>query len=157
MDAPDLRVEPPRRWTEELGGIRWLPRLIDKARAARAGTLGMYLYGQSPLDNELLHLLGQGYRSFNTLVAQAPDDDAVLTGLRAHDRDAIERARRWGASLHERRFYTFALDLDDGRLARLRWLKPAANGVSFLLVAVVRRVWPSPSEANSRAARSGMA
>jgi hypothetical protein len=157
MDAPDLRVEPPRRWTEELGGTRWLPRLIDKARAARAGTLGAYLYGQSPLDNELLHILDQSYRSFSTLVAQAPDDDAVLAELRAHDPDAIERAQRWGASLHERRLYTFALDLDDGRFAGWRWLKPAVNGVSFVLVAVVRRIWPSPSEATSRAARSGTA
>lgn len=105
----------------------------------------MYLFGQSPLDAELLRALGQGYGSFADIVAHAPDDAAVLQALQGRP-GAIERAARWGSSLHRRRLYMFALDVDDGRLARWRWLKPAANGLSFLLVALVRCIWPARSE-----------
>jgi len=37
----DLSQGPPRRWNEEIGGIKWLPRLIDKTRAALAGKLAI--------------------------------------------------------------------------------------------------------------------
>ena len=36
----DLGQHPPRRWSETLAGMIWLPRLIDKVRAFQAGTLG---------------------------------------------------------------------------------------------------------------------
>ena len=62
MEARDLTVVPPRRWSESLGGITWLPRLIDKARAALNGTLGSYLYGQSPMDRGLLKQLGLSHQ-----------------------------------------------------------------------------------------------
>ncbi|MDP9111911.1 MAG: DUF5069 domain-containing protein, partial [Candidatus Eremiobacteraeota bacterium] len=76
--SEDLTAGPPRRWTRELDGIRWLPRLIDKTRAALAGTLGDYLYGQSPVDRALLRALGLGYRDFTAIVMQSANDDAVI-------------------------------------------------------------------------------
>ena len=82
MEAKDLALGPPRRWSESLGGILWLPRLIDKARAALNGTLGTYLYGQSPMDRGLLDQLGLSHRAFAVIVKNAADDDAVLAALK---------------------------------------------------------------------------
>lgn len=87
----DLRTEPPRRWNEELGGVAWLPRIIDKARAHRAGLLGSYLYGHSPYDDAFLGILGLTYAAFSELVAAAADDDAVLRALDARDPVRLER------------------------------------------------------------------
>ncbi|HTU82892.1 MAG TPA: DUF5069 domain-containing protein, partial [Candidatus Acidoferrales bacterium] len=81
----DLRVGPPRRWSERLAGIYWLPRILDKARAAMAGTLGTYLYGQSPVDRALLRELGMSHRAFAALVHDAGDDEGVVAALQARD------------------------------------------------------------------------
>ena len=40
--AKDLSTEEPRPMDATLAGYLWLPRMIDKARAARANTLGDY-------------------------------------------------------------------------------------------------------------------
>ena len=40
--AKDLSKEFPRSPLDELDGLPWLPRLIDKVRALQAGTLGDY-------------------------------------------------------------------------------------------------------------------
>ena len=116
MNAKNLSVETPRRWTDELDGIRWLPRLIDKARAAMAGSLGDYLYGQSPIDHGLLRALGLSYRDFSGIVRGAGgDDDAVLTALKRRVPDGVERARAWSKTLPSRyRLLLFLVDLDDG-------------------------------------------
>src|SRR5579884_4274192 len=81
MQALDLRATPPRRWSDELDGIRWLPRMIDKARAAMKGTLGDYLYGQSPMDRSLLRALGLSYKDFTRIVREAGDDDERVMQL----------------------------------------------------------------------------
>lgn len=144
MDAPDLQAGPPRRWSDEVEGIRWLPRLIDKTRAAIAGTLGSYLYGQSPIDREFLRALGLGHRAFAQIVRDASDDAAVVRALAARDAEGLERARAWGASLQRRHpVWMLGLDLDDGRLPRYAWLKPIANVGSDALTAMVKRVRPS--------------
>lgn len=72
MQVRDLRHESPRRWNEQLDGVAWLPRFIDKARAALHGTLGAYLYGQSPVDRDFLHTLGISHRVFAEIVASTP-------------------------------------------------------------------------------------
>ncbi|MGB8519688.1 MAG: DUF5069 domain-containing protein, partial [Candidatus Tumulicola sp.] len=79
MTERDLHAGPPRRWSEEIDGICWLPRLIDKTRAALAGTLGDYLFGQSPMDRALLRALGLSHREFAAIVRAAAGDDAVLS------------------------------------------------------------------------------
>jgi len=122
MQASDLSAAPPRRWTEELGGIRWLPRLIDKSRAAIAGSLGDYLYGQSPIDRGLLRALGLTYRDFTGIVRSAGDDDnAVLAVLEKRVPDGVARARVWSDRLQSRhRLFLFLTDLDDGYNAALQ-------------------------------------
>ena len=52
----DLRNSYPRSVHEPLGGYVHLGRMIDKARAKHAGTLGEYIY-PCPLDHRLLDFL----------------------------------------------------------------------------------------------------
>ena len=70
----DLTKHPPRRWNDTFEGIAWLPRLIDKARAYDAGTLGTYLFGQSPADNSFLAAAGISYDDLLSATRLASDD-----------------------------------------------------------------------------------
>jgi hypothetical protein len=122
-NAPDLRARPPRRWSEEIGGIRWLPRLIDKARAAVAGTLGDYLFGQSPMDRGLLRALRLRHRELAAIVRISPDDAAVLEAIERRDPSALDRARVWSEPLaREHRLFFWLLDVDDGSRTAADWL-----------------------------------
>lgn len=146
MHVKDLRREPPRRWNEHADGIAWLPRLIDKARAAHAGTLGSYLFGQSPMDRACLRTLGLGHRRFADIVAASADDDAVLIAIAAQDPEALGRARRWSQTLHARhRVFFFVLDLDDGYGPRaLLALKTPVNMAANALTWLIKRMWRTP-------------
>jgi hypothetical protein len=142
MQAKDLRAGPPRRWNEQIGGIPWLPRLIDKARAEQAGTLGPYLYGQSPMDRSLLRAMGLGHRSFAEIVAAAPDDDAVLAAIAQRDAQSLQRARAWGERLpHDHAWFLYIIDLDDGYTSALG-MKPLVTAAANSLTWVLKRVWP---------------
>lgn len=144
-EIPDLRVAPPRRWSVELDGVAWLPRLIDKARAAPAGTLGGYLYGQSPTDSGLLKVLGIGYRSFAELVSRAPDDAGVAALLSARDIGTFERARAWSVDLRAKhKAFLWAMDLDDGYHPGAAWAKRPVNVATNAFTALVKRVFPVP-------------
>ncbi|WCB95074.1 hypothetical protein DSM104299_03816 [Baekduia alba] len=74
---PDLRP-----MDATLHGYAWLPRMIDKNRHLRAGTLGSFVH-PCPVDKNCLSLLGLELAAFDAVVADAADDDAVLDGLRA--------------------------------------------------------------------------
>src|SRR3954454_18681363 len=65
-----------------LDGYAWLPRMIDKSRAARAGTLGDAVH-PCPVDRRCLALLGIDVESFGDIVARSGDDAEVLAELRA--------------------------------------------------------------------------
>ncbi|HUN29037.1 MAG TPA: DUF5069 domain-containing protein [Alphaproteobacteria bacterium] len=148
MQVRDLRRESPRRWNEELDGVAWLPRLIDKARSALRGTLGTYLYGQSPVDRDVLHVLGIGHRAFAEIVAAACDDRAVVAALLARDPGCIERGRAWTRNC--RRIYGsffYTLDVDDGYAPGMGFLKPFANGLSAGITWLMKRIYPKrPTE-----------
>jgi hypothetical protein len=152
MEARDLTVVPPRRWSESLGGITWLPRLIDKARAALNGTLGSYLYGQSPMDRGLLTQLGLSHRAFAVIVKNASDDATVLAALQAHDAEAVERTRRWtDVEIPDRhRLFLFLMDYDDGYLGAPAPLKKFANAGSHVFTALVKRAMPSDAIERAR-------
>ena len=64
-----------------LDGYAWLPRMIDKARAARAQTLGDFIY-PCPIDRECLRRLGLDADTFAALVSSLGDDRAILAALR---------------------------------------------------------------------------
>ncbi len=98
-----MTTTPPRRWNEELGGIRWLPRLIDKARMAQRGELGTYLFGHSPIDIALLRRLGLTHKAVRgSVVAANPDDAAVLAALRQQHGYDDARLTRWSDRLPAR-------------------------------------------------------
>ncbi len=141
----DLRIAAPRRWIESVDGIRWLPRLIDKARSAHNGMLGSYLYGQSPMDRSLLRALQLGHTEFARIVRLHTTDDAVIEALRGRDPDSLERARRWSAALHRRYWwFLFVLDVDDGYAGGIwKAMKPAVNLSANTLTWIMKRVWPS--------------
>ena len=111
----DLRHHPPRRWSERIDGICWLPRLIDKARAHDAGTLGHYFFGQSPVDADLLKAGRIGYDDVLEAARSAPDDAGVLAFLEARSAGAGDRMRAWTANPGLIDRFTFALvDADEG-------------------------------------------
>ncbi len=145
MQAKDLAATPPRRWTEELGGIRWLPRLIDKSRAAIAGSLGDYLYGQSPIDRGLLRAFGLTYRDFTGIVRSAGDDDnAVMAALEKRVPDGVARARVWSDRLQSRhRLFLFLIDLDDGHNAALQPVRGLVRMLSGTISRYMRYRWPA--------------
>jgi hypothetical protein len=97
MSAHDLRTGPPRRWNEQVGGVIWLPRLVDKARASDAGTLGPFLYGQSPVDDSLLAAARIDYATLLEVVRSAPDDSGVLSEIERRSPGATARMRAWSA------------------------------------------------------------
>jgi quercetin dioxygenase-like cupin family protein len=65
-----------------LDGYAWLPRMIDKSRAARAGTLGDAVH-PCPVDRRCLALLGIDFDRFTEGVSRSGNDAEVLAGLRA--------------------------------------------------------------------------
>ncbi|MGO9789248.1 MAG: DUF5069 domain-containing protein [Solirubrobacteraceae bacterium] len=79
--AKDLSTEEPRPIDATLAGYPWLPRMIDKARAARANTLGDYYRYPCPIDRACLQALGIDPEQFADIVEQAPSDNDVAEHL----------------------------------------------------------------------------
>jgi hypothetical protein len=140
MNAPDLRLEPPRRWNVEIDGVRWLARLADKARAAHDGTLGTYFYGHSPIDRSFLGVLHLTHDDFARLALQ--DDDAELAAsLEVYD-PGLQRARAWSAVLPKRYgLFLALLDIDDGY--RASPLYGAVSAGADAISGLVKRIVPS--------------
>jgi hypothetical protein len=145
MDVRDLRHGPPRRWNESVDGVVWLPRLIDKIRAQRAGSLGTYLLGQSPIDDELLACMPTTYAGLARIVDAAASDAAVLDGLDAAFPGSRMRLQTWSAALPARRaLHLRVLDLDDGYTgnAFVHALGAVVNVPFALVVALLRAIRP---------------
>ena len=141
---PDLRTQAPRRWNDRIAGILWLARLIDKTRAFEAGTLGVYLLGQSPVDEEFLTAAAVDYQSLREVVRAAPDDAAVLVEIERRSPGATARLQAWSAkpSLLSRAVFTL-IDADEGHAhgaARILGLIP--QGTYKLTSALLRRIAP---------------
>jgi hypothetical protein len=146
MTAPDLRARPPRRWNVAVDGVIWLPRMADKARAYLAGTLGMYLYGQSPIDDAFLRSARLDYEQFLQIVRESPDDAAVLAGIEKLSPGATERLRAFSERLPRRgRLLLRFIDFDDGHGPPwARVVLPACRGVSALIALTLRARRPAP-------------
>jgi len=136
----------PRRWNETLDGIRWLPRLIDKARMAQRGELGAYLFGHSPVDIGLLRRLGLTTSEFAQIVAVNPDDEGVLAALRQRGFDEA-RSRRWSKRLPARHPWIIGLiDRDEDYVAHGPWFLLIApfRATEGFWMGLVRRVMRAP-------------
>ena len=115
QEAPNLRNGPPPRWSEDIDGVVWLPRFAAKARAYNAGTLGMYLYGQSPIDDAFLKQARLDYASFLGIVLAQPDDAGVLAEIERRNVGATAALRRWSGRLSVKMgWFMSVLDVDDG-------------------------------------------
>ena len=82
MAAKDLTKEEPRDRDEELGGYRWLPRMIDKARATFAGTNGDYTH-PCPGDKAFLAFIKMDPEEFREIIMRTETDDEVLAEMHA--------------------------------------------------------------------------
>lgn len=72
----------PRPRPVVIGGIEWLARMSDKARAKAKGTIGDYIY-PCPADKRLLAALEVDPDTFQQLAVQAQNDDEIVTSVRA--------------------------------------------------------------------------
>ena len=66
-----------------IGGIPWLARITDKARAKLADRIGAYIY-PCPADQRFLQDVEMAAEEFTALVADCPDGDAVIARMKAH-------------------------------------------------------------------------
>jgi len=145
MTSTDLKSGSPPRWSDAVDGIVWLPRLAAKVRAHDAGTLGTYLLGQSPVDDEFLKTAQLQYADFIAIVRASADDAAVLVAIGAASPGAIERLRLWSLEMPvRRRTFLRLLDIDDG-YDRPPWLNAPVVLFNLLLaplIVLARKVRP---------------
>jgi hypothetical protein len=82
MTPLDLRKRPPRRPRETMLGFYFLPRTIDKLRAQLpGGNLGEYLNHDNGFSAYLVKRLGLNMDDLRNMVAEAPDEQAVIDWL----------------------------------------------------------------------------
>jgi hypothetical protein len=145
MTSTDLKSGSPPRWSDAVDGIVWLPRLAAKVRAHDAGTLGAYLLGQSPADDEFLKTAQLQYADFIAIVRASADDAAVLVAIGGASPGAIERLRLWTLEMPvRRRTFLRLLDIGDG-YDRPAWLNAPVvlfNLLTAPLILLARKVRP---------------
>jgi hypothetical protein len=71
----------PRPRTRVVGGIEWVARMSDKARAKAKGTIGAYIY-PCPADKRLLTALEIDPDTFQRIAVEATDDDQLVATVR---------------------------------------------------------------------------
>jgi hypothetical protein len=93
MEPLDLEARPPRSPREQLLGLYFLPRTIDKIRAELpGGKLGGYLVAESTMSSYLLHKIGVPLDELRAVVARAANEDEVVEWLRARmDPSVVEQ------------------------------------------------------------------
>jgi hypothetical protein len=137
----------PRRWNVEIDGIKWLPRLSDKARMSANGTLGAYLVGHSPVDYALLKRLGVTTAEFVALANREASDAGILAALRARGFDEA-KVRAWSDSFETRyKVYISLWDLDEGYRppnALEKALIPLARKLENPAMTLLRKIRPLP-------------
>jgi Domain of unknown function (DUF5069) len=79
----DLTKQPPRSPRVRLGGYVILPRMLDKGRAAVAGTLGEFKYA-CPLDQRFLNFVDIDPEALKKQLAAGKSDGEVLEWIEAN-------------------------------------------------------------------------
>ncbi len=79
-NAPDLTKRPPRSPRVRLGGYVVLPRMLDKGRAAIAGTEGEYKFA-CPLDMRFVDFVGIDPEALKQQLAAGKGDGEILEWL----------------------------------------------------------------------------
>lgn len=70
----DLSIQNPRSPRDSWAGMVWIPRMTDKARAAKAGTLGDFMY-PCPMDKIILEHLKLDAETFGDLAEKHSDEE----------------------------------------------------------------------------------
>jgi hypothetical protein len=83
INAPDLTKRPPRSPRVRLGGLVILPRMLDKGRAAIAGTNGAYHY-DCPLDGYVKGFLDFDAEGLKQQLANGAGDGEALAWILAN-------------------------------------------------------------------------
>ena len=84
LNAPDLPQRPPRSPRITLGGYVILPRLLDKARALAAGTIGEYHSGGQGMDRHFLHFTGIDEAAIKAEAASGKSDGEILAWVQTN-------------------------------------------------------------------------
>lgn len=84
--APNLTTQAPRSPRVRLGGYAVLPRLLDKARADIAGTIGEY-HTNCPLDVEFLTFVGIDYKEIRSQLELGKGDGEILKWVEENSRN----------------------------------------------------------------------
>lgn len=92
MNPKDLTREFPRSPLDEIAGIPWLPRLIDKVRAKHAGTLGDYTPYPCGADQRFLATFGLDRDALENLIASGVADAEVAEWCRANAKADLAEA-----------------------------------------------------------------
>lgn len=71
----------PRSRQLSMGGVPWLPRITDKARAKLRGTIGDYIY-PCPADKKFLEKLGISAETFTQIIQNAPTDIEAIEKIK---------------------------------------------------------------------------
>jgi hypothetical protein len=91
LDAKDLTCEFPRSPRDLLAGYVVAARVLDKCRAAVAGTLGEYHFN-CPLDRRFFDFTGIDAEAFRAFISTGASDEAVAAWIaeRARPRPRLE-------------------------------------------------------------------
>lgn len=84
VQAKDLTKDFPRSPYADLGGIFWLPRLVDKVRALKAGTLGEYTPYPCGGDQNFLGTLGLEADALKAVIDGGASDEEILAWVKQH-------------------------------------------------------------------------
>lgn len=90
----DLTKQPPRSPYDELDGISFLPRAIDKMRAYIDGTHGLY-NAKVGYSTQLFDVFGVTPDEFEQIVRANPTDEGVLQALKQRKSLSQEDVRAW--------------------------------------------------------------
>ena len=109
--ALDLTKQFPRSPRETLGGYVHAGRMLDKCRAAVAGTLGEFHYN-CPLDRFLLDFTGIDAEEFKAFVATGASDAEVEAWIIAHSKvkDAAQVVA-WNNKMRDMRLSEMPIEL----------------------------------------------
>ncbi|QPJ63113.1 MAG: DUF5069 domain-containing protein [Candidatus Nitronauta litoralis] len=88
QEVLDLNIRNPRQPRDSWAGMVWIPRMADKARAARVGTLGEFMY-PCPMDKIILGCLKLDAGKFGDL-AEKLSDEELSSWFQDHLKNAPE-------------------------------------------------------------------
>lgn len=84
IQAKDLTKDHPRSPYEELGGIPWLARLIDKVRALNAGMIGEYVPYPCGGDQNFIKTMGLDTDALKAEITSGKSDEQIVEWVKQH-------------------------------------------------------------------------